>query len=175
MRGLAVAMVLALFLVAGTATNTEAQDCGNLATCSAHKMPWPAFTLWDFPHNDCRLCDGGGGDDYTLCHFPCPESDDDEATRAAYAAVLSAAREGDVRGVLRLALAAGAGRVVFNAQRQAVQIYACQGGVVASLPTRDFSLSVAAAGLLPSTPSVSITVSLPSAAELVAKWSADRQ
>lgn len=141
-------MVVAMLLVAGV--SAEAQDCGNVSyiACGYHKMPWPAFTLYNNVHNDCRLCDsgGGGGDDWSQCHASCNETFYDDDARQAYSAALEAARKANVKEVL-IQAARTSGRVAFNAGRQSIQILGCDGNVVASLGVRDASLLMRAAGL----------------------------
>lgn len=152
---------------------SEAQNCGNVNyTCSAHKLPWPAFTLYDMPHNDCRLCDGGYGDDFTLCHWECNQSFDDEDTRMIYIAVLAAAKVGNVREILDLTPKGGLdARVTYNRQRNAVQIVSCNGNLVASLPVRTVDL-VVLAHALPGLRSDAIVVAMPSLSQLIAQLNA---
>lgn len=137
------AVVLILF----TGGPLQAQMCGDLDECAAHEMPKFAFQIYDYPHNDCRLCPGSGGDQIELCHFPCNQTDDDEETRVAYTAVLRAAQEGQVLEVIRLGASVDE-RVMFNEDRRAVQVMSCDGAVVASLPVRGL-LALARASQLP--------------------------
>jgi hypothetical protein len=73
----------------------------------------------------------------------------DPALNKRFQAVVAAADAGDIRGILNLASGVP-GYVMWNAERQAVQIKACsQAALIASLPVRD-PMMVAMAQKLPS-------------------------
>lgn len=91
--------------------------------------PSPGGYDGDEAHGDCRRCVQG-----LPCHGFCNPEEEDEGTKAAYAAAVDAASKGDARTLLDLEAAAG-DYVIYNRDRGAVQLYACDGRtVIASLP-----------------------------------------
>jgi hypothetical protein len=113
-----------------------AQECGQYEECgTGHKIKYPGFTLRLNPHNDCRICPGqGGGDDWEYCHPGCGGSFVDPLRARTYLALLRAAHEGNVTGVLQLAPQMSE-YVFYNADRKSIQIQSCQKDVlIANLP-----------------------------------------
>ncbi len=140
------AVVLAVSNVSALSAQAESGSsdpfrCGWVDFCNEldlyHDNPGEDLFYY-FGHNNCQYCYSTLG----ICHPSC-EPDLDAAGKAAYSAIVAAARRGDTRKILKLAPAVPE-FVRYNVARGAIQISSCDGkSVLASLPVRQSEGSVA--------------------------------
>ena len=139
-------IIVAFVASAMLAGQAHGQSCGLVffLQCAGgpydHTLPSSPDGMWKFPHNDCALCVV----DFSECHPSCNATDADPRTKAAYSAIIRAARNGDVAAVVGLASQAP-GYVSLVPERAAVQVRNCtRTGIIANLPLRDFGILLSA-------------------------------
>lgn len=120
-------------VVAQSATAAaEEGGCGTIKLCTymgeaGHSNQGPGGNAKNM-HGPCYQCVYGD------CHPSCETASLDAETRSVYAAVLTAAQDGDAHAVLS-AVPNADGYVVVNVERMAVQIMSCtKDSILASLP-----------------------------------------
>lgn len=135
------------FLLGSLALSTPAAaQCGYFGECSGgeHKLPETRQSN-ENPHSYCAVCVFGP------CHPICGGSfATNPKLKATYEAALVAANANDVGRVIRLATGIP-GYVLFNAERQSVQILGCSlDAIVANLPIHNERILQLAMHLPPS-------------------------
>jgi hypothetical protein len=122
---------------------TAQMDCGNVQSCgpgdyhtNLREQPYECF--WDgITHEDCTICYlGGVPHEWFFCHPPCAdpcEGQEDPEVARALQELFDASEQKDLPAVLALAPAVP-GTVIFNEERNAIQVKDCQGAVFAHLP-----------------------------------------
>lgn len=112
-------------------------DCGNVQSCgpgdyhtNLREQPYECF--WDgITHEDCQACPLG---EWFYCHPPCAdpcEGQDDPEVAGALQELFNASERRDLSAVLALAPAVP-GTVIYNEERNAIQVKGCNGGPVAA-------------------------------------------
>jgi hypothetical protein len=158
-KHLSTALVIVSFAVVPRAVRAQ-WSCGYFQACG----PMHYFELSqpnsDYAHTNCMYC-WDEIDHYPVCHPTCNMTLADPLLKVRFEAVVAAAEKGDVGSVLILASDVP-GFVMWNAERQAVQIKSCSlTSLIASLPVRD-PMMVAIAQKLPSVQVAMAGTSMPS-------------
>jgi hypothetical protein len=145
-------LVIMLALAIVSSDEANAQCTVQITICSGNShlahSTGGSYGVGTGVHAACKIC---LKDEQETIPADCHECESlgTAADRAAYRAVIAAARRGDIIGVLGLAASAPT-RVVFNSARNAVQIANCSGAaIVASLPISNAGQRFAAENLAP--------------------------